>query len=122
MCDEADYSYDVLREQQRRARKEHVCCACSETIRRGDVYQYSYAYSRAYNDHPEQYKHCLRCAKMLREILDARRGEDVAVAWQLDCGEDWKDTIGELPEHVAALAFLTRDEIQAQFKPTRRPR
>lgn len=112
MCCEADFSYDVLREHHRRARKEHTCCACQETIRIGDVYRYTFAYARNYTDKPDQYKHCLRCAKMSDEILAASE-PGTAIAWELDCGEDWRDAIGDLPDHVAALAFMTRDEQQA---------
>jgi hypothetical protein len=114
MCDEAHYNYDVCEHRQHRARKEHQCCACRETIRKGDVYQSSFAVG--YTHEPERYKHCLRCAKMLSEILKAVP-YNASIAWDLNCGEDWKDTIGELPEEVAALAFMTADDAQQKLVP-----
>ncbi len=111
MCDSADYTYDVLTSRQQRARKEHKCCACSETIRRGDVYQRSFACSR---EGADSYKHCLRCSKMLDAIRDALPS-DTAIAWELDCGELWTTAIGDLPEDIAALAFMTADEAQRRL-------
>lgn len=111
MCDyEYDYTYTTIDPREPRARKQHTCCACDETIEPGQRYRYTACIS----DHPdtklEHYKHCLRCAR----ILDAVRKErpDAAIAWRLDCGEDWLDTIGELPDNIAALAFMTADEAQ----------
>lgn len=117
MCDdrEADYTYDVLEHRRHRARKEHQCCACLETIRKGDVYQSSFAVG--YTHEPDRFKHCLRCAAMLDEITKRREG--APIAWRLDCGEDWRDTIGELPEEVATLAFITADEAQQKLSPFR---
>lgn len=120
MCEEADYAYAHVDENHRKARIGHVCCACKETIRKGDVYRVTRAISKCGSDHSyEHYKHCLRCATMLDAIMEARKGENVAIAWQLDCGEDWKDTIGELPEEVAALAFMSADDAQAKLKETK---
>ncbi len=119
MCQEADFTYDVLREHERRARKDYVCCACQEVIRKGDVYQYTFAFARYYSDTPAQYKHCLRCAKMLEEILAASE-PGTAIAWELNCGQAWEDAIGELPEHIAELAFLTPDEMQARRRQTKK--
>jgi hypothetical protein len=48
---------------------------------------------------------------MLRAVRQQRPND--AIAWELNCGEDWRESIGELPEAVAALAFLTRAEVQA---------
>lgn len=115
MCDTADYTYAAQNKRHPVARKEHVCCACKETIRVGDRYQYTACVGGDYGF--EHYKHCLRCAKMLDAVRDKRPYD--AIAWGLDCGEDWKDTIGELPEEVAALAFLTADMAQQKLNPIR---
>jgi hypothetical protein len=113
MCDEANYNYDVLEHRKHRARKEHQCCACLETIRKGDVYQSSFAVG--YTHEPERYKHCIRCATILDKVMAEL--PDASIAWELNCGEDWKDTIGELPEEVAALAFMTADDAQQKLVP-----
>lgn len=110
---DADYYYTTMDERDQRARKEHVCCACNEVISSG----HKYRVTRLVSDSPDQrfefYKHCLRCAHM----LDAIRKElpDAAIAWKLDCGEDWRDSIGDLPEEIAALAFLTPEESQQRL-------
>lgn len=117
MCDTADYTYAAQNERHPVARKEHVCCACSETIRVGDRYQYTACVGG--DNGFEHYKHCLRCAKMLSVLMDTLPG-DAAIAWELNCGEDWLDTIGELPEEVAALAFMTADEMQQRLRPQKR--
>ena len=111
MCDDADYSYAVQSERFPRARKVHLCCACGESIRVGDKYAYSVAIGQEGFD---SYKHCLRCYTMLEAIQEAhsRNGSEIAIAWELNCGEDWTDAIGELPNEIARLAFLTHDEIQ----------
>lgn len=113
MCGEPDYTYVTMDERDQKARKEHVCCACKDAIRPGDKYRVS----RLVSDNPDSrfefYKHCLRCAAMLDAIRKER--PDAGIRWELDCGEDWRDTIGELPEHIAALAFMTPDEAQAKL-------
>lgn len=116
MCEEADYGYASINERHPVARKEHVCCACGETIRKGNRYRTT-ACTGGDNGF-EYYKHCLRCATML-DALNKTLPSDAAIAWELNCGEDWRDTIGELPEEVAALAFLTADEAQQKLNPVR---
>lgn len=113
MCREADYYYTSMNEWDVRARKPHVCCACKEQISAGDVYRRSVVISDDRHHPFNHYKHCLRCATMLDAIRDERPHD--AIAWKLDCGEDWFDTIGELPDEIAKLAFLTPAEAQAQL-------
>lgn len=118
MCESADLDYAHIDENHRRARIEHQCYACRDVIRKGDVYRVTRAIFQDGSDHQyEHYKHCLRCAKMLDAVRKKR--PDDAIAWGLDCGEDWKDTIGELPEEVAALAFMTTDMAQQKLNPIR---
>lgn len=40
-----------------------------------------------------------------------------SVAFDLDCGEVWEDTIGELPESVAKLAFMSPEDAQRELRP-----
>jgi hypothetical protein len=110
MCDGFDYSYTTMDERDQKARKEHVCCACEDHIRPGDKYRVSRLVSDCPDQRFEFYKHCLRCAVMLDAIRKER--PDAAIHWELDCGEDWLDTIGELPENIEALAFMTPDMAQ----------
>lgn len=110
MCDEADYNYAHVDENHRKARIAHACYACKDVIRPGDVYRVTRCISD-YDGHGyEHYKHCLRCATML-DAIRKERPED-AIEWGLNCGESWYDTIGELPDEIAALAFMTPDEQQ----------
>jgi hypothetical protein len=114
MCDtDYDYWYTSEDKREQRARKEHVCCACQDVIRAGDRYRATRLTSNNADSRFEFYKHCLRCAAMLDAIRKER--PDAAIAWHLDCGEDWKDTIGDLPEEIAALAFLTPDAAQQRL-------
>lgn len=101
MCDidEPDYP---LKDVWRRARKEHTCYACRETIARTHVYHYSSGIDR--DGEPYDYKHCARCWKIF-EALWADTSE--GVQWDLDCGEVWEDP----PDQVAALAFALPGEI-----------
>jgi hypothetical protein len=110
MCDDPTYYYMTMDERDQKARKEHICCACKETIRIGDRYRVSRLVSDDPDHRFEFYKHCLRCAAMLDAIRAAR--PDAGIRWELDCGEDWKDTIGDLPDDIASLAFMTSDEAQ----------
>lgn len=87
----------------RRARKPHPCDVCAETIRPGERYHFS---SGCWDGNWNAYRHCLRCWRMF-EIVN-RRAEGEADLL-LDCGEVWDDP----PDEVAALAFLTANEIQA---------
>lgn len=116
MCNEADYCYAVQESVRRKARKPHECCACHEPILPGHVYVRSFAVPPAHQlESAESYKHCLRCWEILKRIQKERPGD--AIAWRLDCGEYWIDAIGELPDDVAALAFMTADEAQQQLVP-----
>lgn len=110
MCDEYldEDGPDAFQSRVRRAAKEHSCIACKETIRRGDLYRYS---SGIFEGQPFSYRHCLRCWAMLDAIQD-KNGESGDI--YLDCGEIWKDP----PPEVAALAFMTREEMQNEIQST----
>jgi hypothetical protein len=113
MCDDRADAPEAWRETIRRARKSHHCCACKEVILPGDRYHYS---SGVWDGSGGDFKHCLRCWKMflaLQNAMDDVDGGGVEIT--LDCGENWLDTIGDLPEDVAALAFMTRAEMQVLY-------
>jgi hypothetical protein len=109
MCDESDdYAVELTREW-RRARKEHRCYACRETIRKADRYHVT---AHIFEGRLETFKHCARCYTILEALWSA--GAE-AVDLGLDCGETWEDNFDECPPEVARLAFMTRDEAQAML-------
>jgi hypothetical protein len=94
-------------DKHRRARKDHRCDACCETIRRGDIYCYM---TGIWEDGPEAWKYCLRCEAVSNAI--SAHGEMPQMG--LDCGHDWIEVFGaEPPPEVARLAFFTADEAQS---------
>jgi hypothetical protein len=97
--------WDVYSEQRkRRARKDHVCYCCAETIRRGDLYVYEFA---VFEGSPDEIKRCLRCQAIYDHLVSRHRGmEDTAVDRELKCGHTYREVFAEdPPEHIAALAF-----------------
>lgn len=112
MCGEPDYVYTSMTGMYRKARKDHTCYACADTIKKG--YHYHYEFCTGGDDGPEYYKHCMRCWEMLSAIIKAL--PDGAIRWDLNCGLAWEDEIGELPPEVARLAFMTPDEAQQLVK------
>ena len=106
MCDSDDYNEPIVIEW-RKARKEHKCVACGETIRAGDRYHFVSQKDDTFGT----FKHCARCWTLGEAILEA--GAD---SWQYDlnCGVSWQEAFGqEPPDEVARLAFMTREEAQA---------
>lgn len=110
MCDNADPNNAVQDTTEPRARVEHECCACGETIRVGDRYKRT---GQCNDGHWSTYIHCLRCWAMCDALFTT--GVE-CVAWELDCGEAWVNP----PENVARLAFLTREEMQAEAELAKR--
>jgi hypothetical protein len=96
-----------------RARKEHRCYACRETIRPSDLYHRE---AGAQEGDFFLHKHCARCWQMLN-YLAKHTGEPVA--YGLDCGEEYEYEGNEAdPAHE--LAFMTQDEAQAKADETLR--
>ena len=108
MCDYGE-TPSAWSEEWRRARKEHRCCACGETIRPGDRYHYL---SGIWDKSPSVYKHCARCWHLYRLLQDRDLEGDGGIVLTLDCGELWRDNFNPDTE-PAELAFLTREEAQA---------
>ena len=85
-----------------KARKRHECYACDEPILPGDRYKRTF---QVYDHNPAHFHHCLRCWAILDWLWHVTEGY---VQWDLNCGEVAEDP----PPHIAALAFMTRQELQ----------
>ena len=97
-----DETYSVYEEPQFRARKEHQCDACRETIRPGDVYTRCFV---LFDGKKETHKRCERCQAIHDHLKELGEGETWP-AERLDCGESYEGHWGcEPPEEIAALAF-----------------
>lgn len=103
MSVECDGPNKVDRMTFRKARLEHKCCACDETIRVG----HRYVVTAAFYERWATWKQCLRCYELYDYLVDLHRDDDRYFPQpELDCGHDWRDVTGEdPPEHLAALAF-----------------
>jgi hypothetical protein len=85
-----DDGNDFYSETMRRARKEHRCCECRRTIRRGEMYEHVAGKTSGY-DRPWTSKTCAEC----REIRKA-----------LVCGS-WM--FGALWEHIDPYVYESWD-------------
>src|SRR5260221_328774 len=113
MSHEIDETYDVHNTRIFTARKEHICDACKERVRIGDRYARVFI---VFDSRPECYKRCLRCETMHAALVEIGGGD----TWpdeRLDCGEEFSHHWGrDPPPELAALAFMTADEMQELFK------
>lgn len=99
----------VYSERIVKARKEHACDACSEPIRVGDLYSYTFG---VWCGAADVIKRCARC-DLLVEYLRSLASCDDDVDLRLDCGHSYEDIHAEPPpDWVAALAFATPDDAQ----------
>jgi hypothetical protein len=109
MSRECDGQYDIYDETNFRARKDHKCDACDETIRPGDVYTRVFM---LYDGEKSHVKRCARCQKIhlhLRGLGDS--GEQLWPDEELDCGEEYTRHWGVAPpDDIAALAFALPGE------------
>lgn len=70
MC-ECEYEGPMaMRTVMRKARKEHRCCECSNTIKIGDIYEYV---SGIWDNQASSYKTCGLCADVRSLIILIRR-------------------------------------------------
>lgn len=72
MSHSVDERYDVYNEREPRARVDHVCDACKDTIRRGDRYA---NVKVVFEGSAETIKRCLRCQRMHEHLRSAGRSE-----------------------------------------------
>ena len=105
MCDSHVDGPQFWHEEWRRARKQHTCYACRETIQPKYLYHYS---AGSWDGHFQTFKHCARCWKVFRTLEDANDWGD-AIDLGLNCGETYD---GDDPE-MLALAFASPDEVQS---------
>lgn len=118
-CDE---SYDVYDERRVRARKAHRCGACRETIAAGHYYM---RVGVVYDGSASAIRRCLRCQAL--HVHLRKRCHDMAAdernrygysgdtMWpdeELNCGLAYEDEWGDLPDEIAALAFMTGADMQ----------
>lgn len=74
---ECDEQATVWNADERRARKEHVCCECRETIARGETYQHV---SMLYDGRWDRYVTCLLCVE-IGDHFSCGRGRIVETLW-----------------------------------------
>ena len=100
--------------ERRRARQEHRCRACRETIRRGDLY---FRHFLVWDGQAQIYKRCARCQilyEALTKLHEERHDGETAPAYALDCGDTYEQVFDEpAPPELESLAFLTAAEAQA---------
>lgn len=73
-------------EKTRKARKEHKCCECGETIKKGAEYQYT---SGVWDGRPDSFKQCINCAEIMHAAtLSADYCDEVPCFCNL---RDWFD-------------------------------
>lgn len=108
-CDEY---YSLYKEVRFKARKEHTCDACGETVQPGHYY---HRISIMFEGEARTVKRCLRCQAIHLHLRSLEPGE----MWpneKLDCGMDYKVEWGQdPPPEVAALAFITPEESQVRL-------
>lgn len=97
-------------ETGRRARKAHVCDACNEPIRPGDVYTFV---SIVFDGSASNVKRCARCQKIHLHLRERCAGDERWPRERLNCGLDYKEEWGaEPPPEIAALAFALPGEVK----------
>lgn len=112
MSHSCDEHYDVYSEQFPRARKEHKCDACNDTILRGDRYT---RVAIVWNGTAESIIRCLRCQTIHEHLRTLDKYGELWPDERLDCGEEYTDHWGkEPPPEIAALAFVSGHELQTQ--------
>jgi len=113
MSHDVEEHYTVYEESTRKARKEHECDACDDKIRVGDKYVHVFIVFQG--DH-ETIKRCARCQAIHMHLRQECQGQGMWPAERLDCGEEYEEHWGKAPpDEIAALAFMTADEMQAKL-------
>lgn len=129
-CGDGGEPVVVDNQRQMRARKEHQCRACNETIERGHLYV---RHTLIYGGTVDETIRCLRCDAIYEQLCKIHRASNEAnrerarangnygdydtdwPALALDCGHEFTERWGkEPPPELARLAFLTPAEVQAE--------
>ncbi len=104
---------EVYVNERPRAKKEHRCAACRETIKPGHIYN---RLRSIFQGEPRTVKRCLRC-QVIHEHLVKQRGQ----SWDewpdeyLDCEHEYEEIHGHAPPpEIAALAFALPHELQQE--------
>ena len=64
---EVDECCDVWQVRLRTARKQHICCECSEQIQPGERYEYIFS---VFEDEAQTFKTCAFCAAEFERLQD----------------------------------------------------
>lgn len=108
MSHSVDESYDVYREEVRKAIKEHICDACQRTISKGHTYCSVYI---VFDGEAKTVKRCGSCQTMHEHLRKIAEPVGMWPNEKLNCGSDYEEEWDtEPPEEVVALAFMTDDE------------
>lgn len=128
-CGDGGETIVVDTQRRVRARKEHQCNACEETIERGHLYA---RHTLIYGGQVDETIRCLRCDIIYQELVVIHRANneenrrraredhfgDYDSDWPdvaLNCGHEFKERWGrEPPPELARLAFCTAAELQAE--------
>lgn len=96
----------VYETEWRKARKEHTCDACSESIRPGARYLRTFV---VHDGNAYSIRRCERCQAIHAHLSARIRAEGDSEEFcddELNCGHDYRDRWDEEPpEEIAALAF-----------------
>lgn len=115
MSHSADGYYTVHRNECVTARKSHVCSACREPIAPGHRYHRIFT---VFDGSTDTIKRCLRCERIHAHLVGKCMRETDGESWpdeRLNCGEVYEDNWGEEPpDHIAALAFVSGADLQAE--------
>ena len=102
-----DEYYALYNETCPKARKEHTCSACGETIAPRQRY---YRVALVFDGSASTVKRCARCQKIHEHLRDL--GSDSWPDERLNCGHDYEDMHDvPPPPEIAALAFALPGEV-----------
>jgi hypothetical protein len=102
MSHSCDEQYAIYNERTFRANKPHRCDACEGEIRKFDSYTRVFT---LYDGRKEHYKRCARCQMLHEHLRELCEPGEQWPAEMLDCGLRYEDEWGDVPPHIAALAF-----------------
>lgn len=100
---------------RRRARKDHKCQCCSETIPRTHIYFRQFV---VWDGTTDTIKRCARCQTLYEALVKSHPDDqETAVAWRLDCGHTYGEVYdgADPPPELERLAFMTPEEMQAEL-------